>query len=131
MYSCMQIVQNLYCLSLKVSVHVCCVPGETLRCHFFFFPCSEEQILEVVKQECCPSTVERIQHSALRVGAIWHIFHSSDAGKIRQFIKKVHSDVCASMCVFTCTYLHNMCVDHSVLTICGPFCTDRVWTILY
>jgi lysine-specific demethylase 3 len=53
------------------------------------FEPEEEQILEMVRQECCPGTVERIQHSALRVGAIWHIFHSSDAGKIRQFIKKV------------------------------------------
>ena len=43
----------------------------------------------MVREECCASTVERVVHSALKVGALWHIYPPTHTDTIREFIKKV------------------------------------------
>ena len=53
----------------------------------------EEQIMQIIQSECCQAQVDRIRHSALRVGAIWHIYSATDAGKIREFLNKVRTKI--------------------------------------
>lgn len=44
-------------------------------------------MFKMLEQETCQQTLQRVMSND--VGAVWHIYPSSDSDKIRQFLQKV------------------------------------------
>ena len=59
----------------------------TLFLKYFSFLNLKDKMLKVLEQETCQQTLQRAMSND--VGAIWHIYPSSDSDKIRQFLCKV------------------------------------------